>query len=212
MKKLSIYTAIVLASLSVPIVGTAQVAELQQLILNIEKLTQFKQILSDMKKGYQIVSGGYGMIKDLSEGNFSLHKTFLDGLLSVSPAVRNYKRVPEIIASQVSLVKEYKRAFGRFRDDGNFNVREVEYMGKVYEQLFNQSLRDLDDLATIVTAGKLRMSDDERLKAIDDVYERMSDKLLFLRHFNNQTALLSVHRAREKNELSTIENLYGIKK
>ncbi|MBL4675917.1 MAG: hypothetical protein JKY70_06900 [Mucilaginibacter sp.] len=36
----------------------AQSSELQQLLLNIEKLTQFKAILSDMKKGISYLSTG----------------------------------------------------------------------------------------------------------------------------------------------------------
>ncbi|WP_244307430.1 hypothetical protein [Flavobacterium fluviatile] len=76
--------------------GNSQSQEIQQLILNIEKLAQFKQILSDMKKGYEILSGGYKVAKDMSQGNFTLHKTFLDALMQVSPVVRNYKRVGDI--------------------------------------------------------------------------------------------------------------------
>ena len=33
---------------------------MQQLLLDIEKLTQMKSILSDMKTGYQIYQQGYG--------------------------------------------------------------------------------------------------------------------------------------------------------
>ena len=86
----------------------AQTDEIAQLLLNVEKLAQFKQILSDMKKGYEILNGGYNTIKDLSQGNFSLHKTFLDALMEVSPTVKKYKRVADIINYQVILVKEYK--------------------------------------------------------------------------------------------------------
>jgi len=82
----------------------AQSEELQQLALNIEKLAQFKKILSDMKKGYEILNGGYNTIKDLSEGNFSLHKTFLDGLMAVSPSVQRYKKVSDIISYQKSIL------------------------------------------------------------------------------------------------------------
>ena len=63
----------------------AQKDEIAQLLLNVEKLAQFKQILSDMKKGYVILSGGYNTVKDLSQGNFSLHKTFLDALMEDKP-------------------------------------------------------------------------------------------------------------------------------
>src|SRR5689334_17359441 len=87
--------------------ANGQAQEVQQLLLNVEKLAQLKSILADLKKGYEIVSTGYSTIKNLSEGNFNLHQAFLDGLLQVSPTVRNYRRIADIIRSQISLVKEY---------------------------------------------------------------------------------------------------------
>ena len=67
---------------------SAQSQEVQQLLLNVEKLAQFKKILQNMKQGYQVLHKGYTTIRNLSQGNFSLHKTFLDALFEVSPAVR----------------------------------------------------------------------------------------------------------------------------
>lgn len=189
---------------------SAQVEEIQQLLLNVEKLAQFKQILADMKKGYEVLEGGYNTIKDISEGNFSLHKNFLDGLMAVSPTVRNYRRVGDIIAYQVALVKEYKNAFQRFRRGGYFNEQELGYLGRVYEKLFKECLRHLDELAVVLTAGSARMSDDERLQAIDRIHAGMQDKLLFLRHFNNNTTVLAVQRAKEKNDAQVILKLYGL--
>ena len=188
----------------------AQKDEIAQLLLNVEKLAQFKQILSDMKKGYKILNGGYNTIKDLSQGNFNLHKTFLDALMEVSPTVKNYKRVADIINYQVILVKEYKSAFNRFKRDNNFNQQELAYLERVYENLFKQSLNNLDNLVTIITANKLRMSDDERLKAIDKIFAEMQDKLLFLRYFNNNTTVLAVQRAKERNDANTMRLVYGI--
>jgi hypothetical protein len=188
----------------------AQSDEAQQLLLNVEKLAQFKQILSDMKKGYKIIVSGYSTIKDLSQGNFNLHKTFIDGLMEVSPNVRKYKKIADIINDQISIVKEYKNAFSRFKKDSNFNLEEMEYLGKVYGNLFRQSLNNLDELAIIITANKLRMSDDERLAAIDRIYNDIQDKLIFLRHFNNNTTILAVQRARERNDAVTIRKIYGI--
>ena len=188
----------------------AQSDEAQQLLLNVEKLAQFKQILSDMKKGYQIVVTGYSTIKNLSQGNFNLHKTFLDALMEVSPAVRKYKKVADIINDQILIVKEYKNAFSRFKKDNNFNPEEIDYLGKVYTNLFKQSLNNLDELTIIITANKLRMSDDERLAAIDRIYNDMQDKLMFLRHFNNNTTILALQRAREKNDAVTMKTIYGI--
>lgn len=188
----------------------AQSQEAQQLALNIEKLAQFKRILTGMKKGYQILTTGYGAIKNLSEGNFNLHKTFLDGLMNVSPAVRKYKRIADITAGQLRLIKEYKAAFSRFKQDKNLNASELDYLSKVYSNLFNKGVEDLEELTMILTDGKLRMSDDERLEAIDRIGDNMQDKLTFLRQFNNSLAVLAVQRAREKKDIATLKKLYGI--
>jgi len=186
----------------------AQATELAQLALNIEKLAQFKQILSDLKKGYEILSGGYKTIKDLSEGNFNLHKVFLDGLLEVSPTVKKYKRVADIVDYQIMLVKEYKAAFARFKTSGWFSVDELGYINKVYDNLFTLSVKNLDDLLTVVTAKKLRMSDDERLNAIDKIFEDMEDKLVFLRSFNNSNSILMGQRLKESNEVKGMQHYY----
>lgn len=212
MTRKMICTAILFVGLLVPPKLTAQSNELVQLTLNIEKLAQFRQILSDMKKGYQILSTGYNAVKDLSQGNFTLHQVFLDGLMQVSPTVRDYKRVADIIRYQGYLVKEYKAAYSRFRKDGNFKTDELQYLSRVYNRLFNGSMQNLDDLITVLTANKLRMSDDQRLEYIDDIFSDMEDKLEFLRHFNDRTTVLAIQRAREKKDISTLELIYGLPK
>lgn len=210
MKKLITIISLLLLGMLPASRAAAQVDELAQLLLNIEKLAQFKQILSDMKKGYEILKGGYNTIKNISEGNFSLHKAFLDGLMEVSPAVRNYRRVADIVNYQVVLIKEYRKAYDRFRRDNNFNPDELAYLGRVYNNLFKESLRNLDELVTVITAGKTRMSDDERLQAIDRIYADMQDKLMFLRNFNNNTTILAVQRAKERNDAQAIRKIYGL--
>ena len=191
-------------------VATAQAQEMQQLILDIEKLTQLKGILGDMKAGYQIYQQGYGSISQLSKGNFDLHSVYLNGLLSINPTVKNYGRVAEIITQQVSLISEYKSAYKQFQQSGSFSASELNYMSNVYTQLVNQSLQNLDDLTNVLTAGKLRMSDDERMRAIDRIYASSSDKLQFLRHFNRQGVLLNIQRSKDVGDTRTMKQLYGI--
>ena len=189
--------------------ANAQAQELKQLALNIEKLSQFRAILRDMKKGYEILTEGYNTVKDLTEGNFNLHKTFLDKLLQISPAVRNYKRVADIVESQINLVQEYGRHKNRLTSSGLFNNNELAYFNNVYDKLVDDSLKDLDELTNVLTAGKLRMSDEERLEAIDRIYVSMQEKLLFLRDFNSDTTVLAIQRARETRDVEAIRLLTG---
>lgn len=189
----------------------AQEFEIQQLLLNVEKLAQLKSILKQMYSGYEIISKGYSTIKNISEGNFNLHDLFLTGMLAVSPTVQKYKRVADIIDYQLKIVKEYQAAYQHFREDKNFTPAEVAYMGKVYKNLFDQSVNTLDELLMVITAGKLRMSDDERIKAIDSIFSEVEDQLSFLRYFNANTSLLALQRAKEKQEVDLSKAINGIK-
>lgn len=191
--------------------SNAQSDEVQQLVLNVEKLAQFKKILKNMKDAYKIIFKGYNAVKDLSQGNFTLHKTFLDGLMEVSPAVKKYKRIADFFKYQLRITKEYRAAYNQFRDDKQFTVQEIEYVGKVYSNLFNETLKSLEELAMVITAGRLRMSDDERLQAIDRIYETVVDQYSFLNEFNNNTAILSLQRKSDQTEIKMSRIINGIK-
>jgi len=191
-------------------IANAQAQEAVQLALNYEKLKQLEEILDNMYKGYKILSDGYNRVKNIAEGNYKLHQVFLDGLFAVNPAVRNYKRVADIINYQQLLLKEYRRAYDRFKRDPNFSEDELRYMANVYNYLVKQSLKNLEELAMIVTAAKLRMSDDERIQRIDAICRDMEDKISFLRYFNNSTLMLAIQRAKENNDVSVLQKLYQV--
>ncbi|HRG92559.1 MAG TPA: TerB family tellurite resistance protein [Chitinophagaceae bacterium] len=190
-------------------IGQSQ--EAKQLLLNVEKLAQLKLMLSHMKTGYKILEKGYTSIKNISQGNFNLHRDFLDGLLQVSPAVKKYSKVADIIRVQLKLVKEAKDALAEFRRSRQFTVAEIEYLGNVYANLLKESLKMLDELAMVVTAGKLRMSDDERLQAIDKIYDEVMEQYTFLNEFNNGTAILSLQREKEKMDIDLMRKVHGLK-
>ncbi|PWS33328.1 hypothetical protein [Pedobacter paludis] len=190
--------------------GFGQSTEAQQLLLNVEKLSQLKNILSDMKKGYEVLSTGYNSVRNIARGNFSLHEVFLDGLWLVSPEVRKYYKIAEIVSMESDLVREYKSAFSRFSSSGSFSVSELEYFGAVYGKLVSESLDGLEELLMIVTDSKLRMSDHERLAGIDRVFAAMQERLTFLRSFNRKNSILQVQRLREQQELKGLGAYFKI--
>ncbi|MES2458206.1 MAG: TerB family tellurite resistance protein [Bacteroidota bacterium] len=191
-----------------PRVSFGQSTEAQQLLLNVEKLSQLKNILADMKKGYTVLSSGYNSVKNIAQGNFSLHDVFLNGLWLVSPQVRKYYKIAEIISYQKDIVSEYKSAFKRFSSGGNFSSSELDYLSRVYSKLFDESMENLDQLAMVITSNKLRMSDEERMAAIDKIFLDTQDKLVFLRDFNSKTTVLSVQRQREKADVNGLGNYF----
>ena len=192
----------------VAIKASAQSNEVQQLLLNVEKLSQMKNILSDMKNGFTILHNGYNTVKDIAQGNFNLHEVFLDGLMIVSPEVRKYHKVAEIMRFQTAILSDYKSAFKRLSASDVFSASDMGYLEQVYGRLNRESLQNLDRLLMAITSSKLRMSDEERLKAIDRIHADMADKLVFLRSFNRDTNLLGLQREKERAEVAAVSGYF----
>jgi hypothetical protein len=208
MKKILVCLALLIGLEFMPVKSEAQAYELARLVLDIEKLLQLKNILSDLYKGYEILTTGYNAIKSISEGNFSLHKAFLDGLLAVSPAVQKYERVIDIINDQGEIVSEYKTAYNLFKQDKHFSPDELVYLSNVYNNLISGSEKNLTNLLNVMTASTLRMSDAERLHAIDGIYSDTHEQLSFLRAFNSKTAGLSADLSKQETDLESVRGLY----
>ncbi|WP_237073791.1 TerB family tellurite resistance protein [Mucilaginibacter mali] len=169
-----------------------------------------KSMLQQMYKGYEVVSNGYNSVKNISKGNFDLHDAFLNSLLLVSPTVRKYPRVKDIINDQATIMAEYKAAAGTFKQDKHITPDEIGNMMDVYNNIVSSSLGNLDELSIVMTDNKLRMSDDERLQLMDRIYAAGHDQLTFLRHFNDHARQVAAARAAQANDQQTIKKLYGL--
>jgi len=211
MKKVLVIISISICCILQLQLAAAQTAEVTQLLLDVQKLAQLKSILSDMKSGYDIISTGYNTIKGISEGSFNLHDAFLNGLLIVNPKLRKYQRVADIIQDQAEILKKYKSDFKSFKASGTFNPEEIAYLTQVYNNLFDQSLQNLDELTMVLIDSKLRMGDDERLSAIDHIYKDMQDKLSFLRSFDQKPAILEQQRQAAQRETEDLQQIYDSK-
>ena len=73
-----------------------------------------------------------------------------------------------------------------------------------------ESLDDLQNLLNILTAGQMRMSDDQRIHGIDKIYDHVKDKLNFLRNFNSSALVLTMQRSADNNDAQSIQKLYGL--
>ncbi|RZK13141.1 MAG: hypothetical protein EOO46_00485 [Flavobacterium sp.] len=182
-----------------------------------QKKTQQKYLLQQiaalevyagyLKKGYGIVNGGLQTIRDFSNGEFSLHNAFISGLKKVSPAIRNDVRVVEIIEMQVNI----GRAFGGLKSNPNLSISNQLYIQNVRENLWEESLKDLEELLMVITSGKVDMSDDERIERLNKVYFSMRDKSAFTQNFISEISLFTRQKEMEKRSIEQSRNSYGIK-
>jgi hypothetical protein len=185
--------------------GTAHAQEdIQAMLKQIAKLEIY---IVDLEKGYSIARQGLTTIGEIKNGEFNLHSIFFNSLQTVNPLVAKYSKIAEIIADQVSIVSRFKNLIAQINSSRMINARELSYINAVYSHLTDECTQNLNALIEVTTDGRLKMSDDERIKRIDGIYNDMKDKYAFTMDFTNQSDLLIDGRMNDMRESGFLKSL-----
>ncbi len=145
-----------------------------------------------------------------SERQKELYSKYYTDLWKVKASISYYQRVREITIKQVFLVEEYKKAWSLAKQDKNFNVEELRYMYDVYSGILKESANNLDQVLVIINSFKTQMTDAKRLELINAAADRIDKNFSDLREFNSQNILMSLQRSKAKNQIQTVQKLYGL--
>lgn len=180
-----------------------------------QKNTQKKYLLQQIaalqiyigyaKKGYDIAGKGLGLVKDITGGEFSLHRNFFASLAAVNPAIAKSSQVAGIISYQLGIMtalKQWKPA--------DLNPSEWDYVSLVKSSLMSGCAADLDELFMLVTAGKLEMKDDERMQRLDRLLLSMQDKYQFAASFTTDLQLLIRQKTKEQESINQTRRLHEV--
>lgn len=150
-------------------------------------------------------------ITDWVDKQRTLYKDYFDELWRVKNGIAYYYRIREIMEKQTRLVKEYKRAWSLFKEDKHFTPDELLYMGRVYNGILDESVKNIDQLFLVIHSFSTQMTDAKRLDIIKNAAGSMETAYNDLKAFNQQNILLSLQRARTANEVNMVKRMYGIK-
>jgi len=149
-------------------------------------------------------------ISDWTAKQKEQYQQYFDELKKVKSAITYYQRVKDITTKQVRLVEEYNRAWNLLRKDKNFSTDELGYMEKVYSGILAESVRNVDQIATVLKSFTLEMSDAKRLELINESAEKVEQNFDDLMQFNTQNIMLGLQKAKTKDEVKSIKKWYGI--
>lgn len=138
------------------------------------------------------------------------YRLYYEELAKVKSIVSYYQRIRDITSKQLRLVDEYKRAWGLFQSDKHFTATELNYMGKVYAGILEESMKNVDQIALIVKSFSTQMSDAKRLEIIDAAADQVDGNFDDLTLFNKQNILLSLQRAKTQHDVDAVKKLYGL--
>ena len=188
----------------------AQAQELEQLKINLEKLLQLKLMLAQAKQGYQTLTNGYNAVRDVSKGNFDLHKKQLDLLMVVSNQVRSSPSIQKSLTNYGSMEKEVRDWMQVARSLGVFTSKELDEMNKDLPMMIVKSKDDRQTLSLVLSDGTLRMSDAERLSLMEMISSNSDQYLASVRQKVKAQTGIAVARVQTKKDRDAIRRLYGL--
>lgn len=151
-----------------------------------------------------------GEIADWTERQRTIYQKYFEELHKVKTLISYYQRIKAIIEKQTRLVAAYKSAWQMIRQDKNFSAEEIEYIGRVYEGILNETIKNVDQLAMVANSFQTQMSDAKRLEIIAQVDQRVEENYNDLMKFNSENALLSLSRSRGISEIEMVKRMYGL--
>ncbi|OJV52276.1 MAG: conjugal transfer protein TraI [Bacteroidetes bacterium 43-16] len=150
-------------------------------------------------------------ISEWSEKQRKQYDEYFKELWRVKNALATYNKVKNIVARQLQLLEEYKRAWGLLQQDKNFTARELAEMYRVYSGMLDESLKHLEELMLVANSLRTQMSDGERMELISKVDSDMDNTLTELRSFSDRNFRISVSRARDQVSAQHLKAMYGLK-
>lgn len=183
----------------------------RQIKMYLEQIAANKVYIDYLQKGYTTVKNGLNILNTIKGGHFSLDQLFFYGLVAINPKVRQYPRVGDIMLLSAGIRQQGNELLRQLEGSGLFVASQVSYVQGVIEGLNADCTALLHDLEALLEAGNLQLSDDERIKRIDQVFAEVSDRHLFMRSWSGEITRLLTLKQRAQKDVRGLETIIGIK-
>jgi hypothetical protein len=171
-----------------------------------EQIAAYAVILSEVSRGNNITHTGLTFIGDMKQNEFDLHTNYFNSLKAVSAAVSTYSRISDIISYEATILTDFKHVL----QVKNMNGSEIIYLNTVYNKMNIDCRLLLDELIDIISDDKYTMTDNDRIKRIDAIYDDMKDKYAFAQSFVSEALLLAAERQNSFEDIHESLLNYGL--
>lgn len=200
------------AKAQIPIISTAVKTVIKAIDLKIQRLQNETIWLQNAQKQIEneLSKLRLGQIAGWSQDQQKLYSGYYNELWKIKSYISDYQRIKNLAVKQAALVSQYQQAWNLFRGDKHFSIDELNHMQSVYSGILDASLKNLNEIMAVASAGKTQMNDADRLELINKAGDHLDENYNDLKQFNTQNQMLSLRRASDLNELQTLKNYYGI--
>jgi hypothetical protein len=176
----------------------------------IEQIAQLKIYLELTEKGYKIAKKGLTAIGGLKRAEFKLHKNYFDSLKVVNPKLASLPKIKWTVAYNGEVKNVCSTCLSKPGISEYLSSDELAYLRAVFDRLDSECDKIVGMLKEVTIDGNLAMTDDERVKRIEALYQQTLFNLAFSKAFCNESAVLAAARMKEKEDATTGRRLHCI--
>ena len=198
---------ILLFTLLIPVAATQAQSKKQRKAL-LEQIVKLQIYLGYVKKGYNILDKGLTTIGSVKNGDWTLHRLFLDKRKLVSPKVKSYTRIAAIITAQSQLVGRHRAWQDQMAAFPETAAAKTAYYHHRTGQMLDQTAALLQELLLLLTDGQYQMTDTERIDRIEQVYALHTRQARQLHSFCDQSLANTPHHHLQAAQLRHLQQQY----
>lgn len=176
-------------------------------VWQIVLLTTYGQYV---KKGYQIMEDGLHNIHDIKNGEFDLHVSYINSLKNVNPKIKGYDEVQAIQIIVTKIIAGCDKLVQDARQSSVLRINEVAYIKNTTTGFLKETSEDLNELKLLIASDSLSMTDDERLKQIDRLYNRVVKSHQSYKNLEYNTRRIMTGRKQAIKYNEELKQWYGI--
>lgn len=175
----------------------------------LEQLAALKVYDDYLQKGYSIVKKGTGAIGDFKSGDLLQFQHHFDSLKMVSSRIKNYSGLQQIISINQKVISRYHLVTTKIKASNSFSVAELKDYQATCSNFSGAMSSCISDLDMIVTDGKLQLTDDERIRAIDKIQVRISHIAFSFHNYLDRCIGVVDQRQRNQKDINRMKALQG---
>jgi hypothetical protein len=200
------------ASAQIEIINEAIKQAIMAIDLSVQKLQTQTIFLQDAQQELQNAMEATRLadITNWVQQQKDLYAAYYQELWQVKNVLTDYSIVKNMVAKQIRLVSDYKKAYAAVVQDPHFTAGEINHIAAVYTGILNESVQNINQLSRLIGGFITQMDDGDRLQLINAVGTGIDRNYAELEGFTQENVLLSLQRSKEEGESNRIKALYGI--
>lgn len=172
----------------------------------LQQIAALQVFSTYLKQGYRVADNGMGSISGSLGTENSLHTSYYNRMDVAGAPVKNDGQVKDILSWQndiLAILEDIDRI------DGLTN-EENKYLSSVRSAVLKDCEQQISTLQSVVTDGKVKMSDADRIVLISQIHAAMQENYHFATGFTNQAKAYALQRRQKQKDVLVAKQINGV--